>query len=69
MVQKPWQQSGFRSFEDYLVKYYGSKNGKIDIKTGVSHLKAFSSEDWKTFLSEKVSKFTVYYVFLVKVTI
>ena len=42
MVQKPRQKTGLRSFEDYLVKLDGSKNGKIDIKRSVkSYLEAF----------------------------
>ena len=45
MVHKPWQKTGFRSFEDYSVKKYASKNGKIDTKISgyklKGHLKVF----------------------------
>ena len=43
MVQNEWQKTGFRSFEDSLVKLYASKNGKIYIKISETFSKSFRS--------------------------
>ena len=59
MVQKPWQNKGFGSFEDNLVKKYASKNGKKETKICDKISKSFKScflTDWrlKALLTQKV---------------
>ena len=57
MIRKPLQKKSFRSFEDYLVKQYPSKKGKIDVKMSeknVQVIKKVFFKDWNNVVPKSI---------------